>query len=193
MLNCRRMSSLFFYDPIALSVVCDIYRVSRNMGSLRGTQTFNTDGTLFDTAPLSGPISLSMFRGKCTTSSGNSVSANRQASDDEGRLIGRLTLIYSITAYNIANNLCSSISFNFSQFIEGSPIASNQKLTINGREYTLSESPFTYTYPNPVSIVTIYLIGTVAAAPTTSRNLNAQVTYEATGNALMFLSLVYNS
>ena len=156
------------------------------MGSLRGTQTFNTDGTLFDTAPLSGPISLSMFRGKCTTSSGNSVSANRQASDDEGRLIGRLTLIYSITAYNIANNLCSSISFNFSQFIEGSPIASNQKLTINGREYT-------YTYPNPVSIVTIYLIGTVAAAPTTSRNLNAQVTYEATGNALMFLSLVYNS
>ena len=194
MLNCRRMSSLFFKDPISLGNVCVIYGVSeKKMSALKGKQSFNTDGTLFYTAPSSGPFSLSMFRGKCTTANGNSGSGNRQAVVD-GVVIGRLTLIYNITTYTNIDNLCSSISFVFSQFIEGSVTTSNKKLTINNEEYPLIESPviINYTYPTAErpSTVTFYLSGTVAEASPIA-DFEVELTYKPLGAALQFISSRY--
>ena len=173
------------------------------MGALRGKQSFNTDGTLFYTAPLSGPISLSKFRGKCTTAAGNSGSANRQTlyPDGEGNS-GRMVLIYNITAYTNINN--TSISFLFTQRNEAAGPdfrTENQKLTINSREYTLSDSPFTYTYPTKVDEITFYLSGTVPDAtiigpdgdPISVADLLAEVKYKLLDTALQFISFTYIS
>ena len=104
------MSSLFFYDPISVANVCDGYGVPRNMGELRGKSSFNNDGTLFNTASSSGPVSMSMFRGKCSTAAGNSGSVNRQTPNPDGEENqGRMILKYNITSYNITNSKVSSI------------------------------------------------------------------------------------